>query len=251
MAAGERSILFLRRARMMAAARFAFKPRVVPTIAMVLFVALTLSLSRWQAHRAEDKSRLQARMEARLEEPPLTLTGAVASDEPLLFRRVRALGEWIPQGQVFIDNRVHLGRAGFDVITPLRLRGTNEAVLVNRGWIERTAAYPAAPDVAVPPGPVEVSGIAAVPPRRFIELSSETITGNVWQNLSLERYARVMHLAVLPVVILDNHPPPGLVAVHEKPDAGVAKHIEYEYTWLALALTAIALWIALNTKPKA
>ncbi|HZZ94047.1 MAG TPA: SURF1 family protein [Usitatibacter sp.] len=229
-------------------ARHAFAPRAVPTIAMALFVALTLSLSRWQAHRAEEKSRLQAQMEARLGEPPLTLTGATPSEEPLLFRRVHAAGEWIAQGQVFIDNRVEGGRAGFDVVTPLRLRGTHEAVLVNRGWIERTAAYPAAPEVAVPAGPVEVTGIAAVPPRRFIELSPQTITGNVWQNLSLERYAHVMRMAVLPVVILDDHPPAGLTPVHERPDAGVAKHVEYEYTWLALALTAIALWIALNVK---
>lgn len=227
---------------------YAFAPRVVPTAAMVLFVALTLSLSRWQAHRADEKRELQARTEARLAEPPLLLTGAVADAGPLLFRRVRAVGEWVPQGQVYVDNRVEAGRAGFHVVTPLRLRGTSESVLVNRGWIERTSAYPAAPAVAVPAGMVEVTGIAALPPQRYIELSSETITGNVWQNLSIERYARAQGIAVLPVLILDDHPAPGLAAVRETPDAGIAKHVEYEFTWLALALTAIVLWIAVNTR---
>jgi surfeit locus 1 family protein len=231
--------------------RFTFAPRVVPTVAMVLFVALTLSLSRWQAHRADEKRALQSQMEARLAEPPLTLTGAVPSEEPLLFRRVHVSGEWIPEGQVFIDNRVEGERAGFDVITPLRIRGTSEAVLVNRGWIERTAAYPAAPAVDVPAGPVEVSGVATVPPRRFIELSSETVTGNVWQNLSIARYAAAMHRAVLPVVILDDHPPAGLAAVHAAPDTGIARHVEYEFTWAAFALTAVALWVALNLRKAA
>ena len=228
--------------------RFAFTPRLVPTLAMVLFVALTLSLSRWQSHRAAEKRELQARMESRLAEPPLLLTGAVADAGPLLFRRVRAVGEWIPEGQVFVDNRVEGGRAGFHVVTPLRLRGTREAVLVNRGWIERTSAYPAAPVVPVPAGTVEVAGIATLPPQRYIELSSETVTGNVWQNLSLERYARATHMALLPVLVLDDHPAPGLTAVHETPDAGVAKHVEYEFTWLALALTAAVLWVALNLR---
>jgi surfeit locus 1 family protein len=89
-----------------------------------------------------------------------------------------------------------------------------------------------------------------VPPRRFIELSSQTVSGNVWQNLSLARYASTMHMAILPVVILDDHPPPGLTAVHEEPDTGVAKHVEYEYTWLAFAVVAIGLWVGLNVKRK-
>jgi surfeit locus 1 family protein len=233
---------------MMAASRLSFSPRVVPTLAMVLFVALTLSLSRWQAHRADEKRALQAQMEARLAEPPLTLTGAVPAADPLLFRRVRAVGEWVPEGQVFIDNRVEDERAGFYVMTPLRLRGTHEEVLVNRGWVERTRAYPAAPAVPVPGGPVEVTGIATVPPRRYVELSAQTVAGNVWQNLSLERYAAAMHVALLPVLILDDRPAPGLSAVTEKPDTGIAKHVEYEYTWLAFALTAVALWVALNLR---
>jgi len=228
--------------------RSIFAPRIVPTIAMVLFVALTLSLSRWQAQRAEEKRALQARMESRLAEPPVLLTGASSDAGPLVFRRVRAVGEWIPEGQVFIDNRVEGERAGFHVVTPLRLRGTREAVLVNRGWIERTSAYPAAPAVPVPSGTVEVTGVATLPPQRYIELSGETVTGNVWQNLSIERYARAQHMALLPVVVLADRPAPGLTAVHETPDAGVAKHVEYEFTWLALALTAVALWLALNTK---
>jgi surfeit locus 1 family protein len=227
---------------------FAFAPRIVPTVATVLFVALTLSLARWQAHRADEKRELQARMEARLVEPPVVLTGAVPSAEPLLFRRVRAAGEYVAEAQVFIDNRVHDGRAGFEVVTPLRLRGTREVVLVDRGWVERTRDYPAAPVVPVPRGLVEVSGLAIVPPRRFVELSADTVAGNVWQNLSIERYARTMRMAVLPVVVLADEPAPGLVAVHEKPDAGIAKHIEYEYTWLALAATAVALWLALNLR---
>jgi len=50
------------------------------------------------------------------------------------------------------------------------------------------------------------------------------------------------------VVTFDDHPAPGLAAVTETPDAGVAKHVEYEYTWLLLALTALVLWVALNVR---
>lgn len=216
-------------------------------IAVATF-ALLAWLGSWQLGRADEKRGRQALFDARMRESPLVLTGSVPRPEPLLYRRVRARGTWIAEGQVLIDNRIREGRAGFHVVTPLRLEGQREAVLVNRGWIARGRDYPAAPRVAVPSGPVEVSGIATLPPARVLELSPETVSGNVWQNLSIARYAQRMRLEVLPVVLLADTTAPGLVAVEEKPDAGVAKHLEYALTWFALAATVAALWIVLNVK---
>ncbi len=227
---------------------YSFAPRVWPTLGAAAFIALTVSLGVWQTHRAAEKQALQSLMEARMHETALQLAGSVDSAAALLYRRVRAAGEWIASGQIFIDNQVHGGRAGFHVITPLRLDGRKEAVLVNRGWIARSAEYPRAPPVAVPAGRVEVAGMATLPPRRVLELASTTIAGNVWQNLSIERYAAQTGTAVLPVVVLADVPAPGLIGVHDKPDAGIARHREYALTWFALAATALAFWIALNTK---
>jgi surfeit locus 1 family protein len=178
------------------------------------------------------------------------LTGSVPSAEPLLYRRVRASGEWIPEGQIYIDNRVHAGRAGFFVVTPLRLAGSADALLVNRGWVARSNDYPRAPAVAVPAGTVEVTGLATVPPRRVLELSGSTVAGDVWQNLSIERYRDVRRLSVLPVVVLADAAAPGLVAVREQPDAGIAKHREYALTWFSLAVTVLVLWIVLNLRKR-
>jgi surfeit locus 1 family protein len=211
-------------------------------------LALLVSLGRWQLDRAHEKEGRQAMLDARMEEPPLRLTGSVPSAEPLLFRRVVASGEWLAERQLFIDNQIHEGRAGFAVVTPLRIGGGSDVVLVNRGWIARDASYPHAPTVAAPAGPVTVSGLATVPPARFVELSAETIAGNVWQNLTVERFRAQTGLPALPIVILDDRPAAGLKSLHERPDAGVAKHREYALTWFALAATVLALWIALNVR---
>ena len=225
-----------------------FAPRPVPTLAALAFVALTVFLGRWQVHRGAEKEALQALLEGRLREAPVVLTGAVDSAQPLAYRRVRAAGEWIAEGQVFVDNRVHEGRAGFEVVTPLRLEGRREAVLVNRGWIARGAEYPRAPFVAVPTGSVEVAGTAVVPSRRFLELSADTVSGNVWQNLDLERYRLRAGIAILPVVVLAEPAGAGLAPVRERPDAGVERHREYALTWFSLAALAAVLWLALNTR---
>jgi surfeit locus 1 family protein len=220
----------------------------VTTLAAAAFIALTLWLGRWQVDRGHEKQTRQSLLEARTHEAPVLLTGMVPSAEPLLYRRVAAKGEWIADRQIFIDNQVHDGQAGFQVVTPLRLEGSPAAVLVNRGWIARDAQYPQAPPVAVPTGHVEVRGIAITPPARFLELSAETVTGNVWQNLSIARYRERTGLEVLPVVLLPDAATPGLAAVRERPDAGIAKHQEYALTWFSLAATALALWIALNVR---
>lgn len=214
----------------------------------MVLIAATLWLGRWQTHRAQEKEALQALFEARLRETPVQLTGSVPSAEPLLYRRVRASGEWMPEGQIYIDNQVRDGRAGYFVVTPLRLAPGGDAVLVNRGWIARSRDYPRPPAAAVPRGAVEVAGLATLPPRRVLELSADTIAGDVWQNLSLERYRDTRRINVLPVVVLADAAGAGLLPVREQPDAGVAKHREYALTWFALAVTTLVLWIALNLR---
>lgn len=225
-----------------------FAPRPVPTVAALAMVALTVSLGRWQSDRAEEKTQRQALLEARVREAPVRLTGQVKSADDLLFRRVRVEGRFVPEEQVFVDNRIHGGLAGFEVVTPLAIGGGGALVLVNRGWIARSAAYPAAPDVPVPAGDQVVEGLATLPPARYLELSGETVTGNVWQNLSIARFASRARRDVLPVVVLASRAAPGLAAVEERPDAGVAKHREYMLTWFSLAATVAALWVGLNLR---
>lgn len=223
----------------------AFTPRLVPTLAAIAMVALTLWLSHWQTRRGDEKAARQQLLEARAQAPALDITSAALAADQILFRRARARGIFVAEGQLFIDNRMHGGRAGFHVITPLRLPG-GDVLLVNRGWVARTPAYPSPPDVPVPVGEQAVQGLATLPPQRFLELSPEVVAGRVWQNLSIERYAAQSSSPVVPALLLAASP--GLVPVEERPDAGEAKHREYALTWLSLAITTVALWVGLNVR---
>lgn len=228
---------------------YSFRPTLIPTLAAAALIALTVSLGRWQAGRAEEKETRQALLAARQAEGAVRITGPVSSAEPLLYRRLTAAGEWIGAGQVFVDNQSHAGRAGFHVMTPLRLAGSEAVLLVNRGWIARDREYPRAPRVEVPAGRVEVAGTASLPPARFLELSGAGVTGDVFQNLSLERYRDVAKLSVLPFVLLAEVAAPGLQPVREAPRwMGAEKHREYALTWFSLAATAFALWIFMNLR---
>ena len=220
----------------------------MPTLAAFAMIAVMVSLGRWQDRRAEEKGARQATFEARTREAPLALTGSSGPADALVYRRMRVAGRWLAERQVFIDNQIHQGRAGFHVITPLAIAGSGRAVLVNRGWVPRTPQYPAAPAVPASTGEVEVTGLATLPPRRVLELSRETVSGNVWQNLSIERYAERMRMDVAPVLLLADAPAAGAVAVRERPDAGIAKHQEYALTWYSLSAALAILWLVYSVR---
>jgi surfeit locus 1 family protein len=225
-----------------------FEPTLVPSLAALCALCLTLYLGHWQQGRAAEKQILQAEFASRAAAPPIALGGMVADPVALRYARAVARGQWLENGQIFIDNKFDGESVGFHVMTPLKIEGTTRYVLVNRGWVARGASYPTPPTVTVPSGPVSLEGVLMLPGTRFLELAPATIQGNLWQNLTIERYRAASKLDILPVVLLAGSSDAPLKPVTEQPDARAEKHVEYMLTWYSLAATVIVLWIVLNLK---
>lgn len=236
--------------------QFRFTPSLIPTLAALVMVLLTLYLAVWQQGRATQKRALQAEFIARTIAPPVVISStfslveSVDRVESYRYRLAIAHGEWLAKNQLFIDNKVsENGVVGYHVITPLKVDNSLLTVLVNRGWIARSARYPLPPEAEPPSGMVEVRGLLTIPSQRFLELSANSAQGNVWQNLTIDRYRASMNVQVLPFVLLATEMTPpsiGLIFQSERPDAGVEKHIEYMLTWYSLAATLVLLWVGLN-----
>lgn len=229
-------------------AKIYFSPAVVPTIAALFAFCLTFYLGHWQQGRAAEKRALQSEFNVRALAVPVQLASNTSGPELLKYSRAVARGEWDLSGQIYIDNKFESDAVGFYVITPLTLAGANRQVLVNRGWVARTATYPQPPNIAVPQGTVTVEGVLTLPSARFLELSKNTIQGRVWQNLTVERYARETGRSVMPLLLLQKDTTAPLRPVTERPDARAEKHVEYMLTWYSLAVTVVVLWLVLNIK---
>jgi surfeit locus 1 family protein len=231
-----------------------FRPGVLPTVAALIALALTLYLATWQQGRASEKRLLQATFDQRASDRPVILTGETRDANRLRYRQARATGLWDAGRQIFIDNKIDAsGRVGYHLMTPLKLLdGARESathVLVNRGWVARGAGYPRPPKVLVPDGTAVVTGMVVLPNARFLELAQHSESTDVWQNLTIERYAKAMKIDVLPFVLLaDADSVSQLAPVTERPDARVEKHVEYMLTWYSLAATIVALWVGLNLR---
>lgn len=226
--------------------RYRFAPSALMTVAGVAFVALTVSLGNWQTGRAAQKAALAEAFDRGRGAPPADLAQPLAAGADLEGRRVSVRGEWDAARTIYLDNRVHRGRAGYHVVTPLRLEGTRRWVLVNRGWAPAGATRADLPEVPTPAGVVAVEGIAIAPPAKVYELGEASPAERVWPSLVLARYAKWSGLDLLPVVVQQTNGADALVRDWPRPDFGIEKHKAYALQWYALAALTVILYVVLN-----
>jgi surfeit locus 1 family protein len=236
--------------------RYRFQPRLVPTLAVAAGIAITLALANWQLNRAHEKEERGARLALLARDAPVALGAAEVSAADLEWRRVVARGRFVPSHAVFVDNRIHRGVAGYHVLMPLELGktggGDDRYVLVNRGWVAATPERGKAPPVRTPEGIVEITGLAVVPTARFLELSTQVTEGNVWQNLTLQRYRAAVPIALQPVVVQQESPlDDSLVREWDAPNLGVDKHYGYAFQWLALGATLLVYYLVTHVRRRA
>lgn len=132
------------------------------TIGALALAALCVRLGFWQWHRMEAKKAEQAQIERYLAAVPVDIAAMAAAGswdpEKHEWMRVRATGRFDPDRQVTVKFTTRDGKAGADVVTPLRL-GTNSAILVNRGWMPTPNTNRRPANIPPPPeGRVTIDG---------------------------------------------------------------------------------------------
>src|SRR6267378_246575 len=112
--------------------RSVFAPSAGFTVATLLLCALFIRLGVWQWHKG--------------------------------IQRVSVTGRLDGAHQFLLDNRTHGGRAGYEVLTPLR-RAEAAVLLIDRGWVPFSGTRARLPDISLEAAaPVTLSGrIAQLP----------------------------------------------------------------------------------------
>jgi surfeit locus 1 family protein len=230
-------------------ARKRFRPTLWPTLGVAVVVALTLGFGNWQRHRVAEKEALHEQFEHAARQPPLELSAMLPDATALRFRQVRATGEFDAGAQLLIDNRIHSGRPGYEVVAPLRL-ANDRYVLVDRGWVAQGSTRADLPGVPPPAGVISVEGRINLPPARYLELKTDTGTGPVRQTLDIARTAAASRLPLLRFIVAPTDARDGLVRDWPPPDFGVEQHRSYMLQWYSLALLGCGLWLALSWRSR-
>jgi len=223
---------------------------VVVALGTVLGVTVTANLGAWQLRRAAFKIAAQDALLARASLPAL-VARELARDEvhaQVQFHRgVHLRGRWLPQRNVFLDNRQMQGRFGFYLVTPLQLDELDATVLVQRGWVARDQRdRTALPAVATPGAEVEIDGRIAPPPARLYEFTSKD-TGVIRQNIDLAGFAAETGLPLLPMSVQQDDTPTtrgdGLLRDWPRLAVDVQMHYGYAFQWFAMCALMAGLYV--------
>ena len=224
-----------------------FRPALWPTLAAIVFIALTVGLGNWQRHRAEEKNELRAQLDLADAQPAQDASTLGTDVVRERFRRVVADGTFDGAHQLLIDNKVQDGRAGYDVVAPLRLSANGAYVLVDRGWVAQGPRRSDLPHVDPPATQTRIEGRINLPPQHYLELGHVVETGTLRQNLDIARIAASSGLTLAPFIIEQTSDAgDGLVRNWAPPDFGADQHRSYMMQWYSFAFIAAVLWLGLN-----
>lgn len=221
---------------------------ILGVLLLAVLLPTFISLGSWQWRKAEEKTAIQAQLDQRSRDLPIAMPTAAVNPELLRFRRVVLRGHFDAGRQTLIDNRLHREQAGYHVITPFRLAGSEMHVLVNRGWVPAAPDHQVLPQIIVPDGLVELTGIVVTPGQRFFNLAPQPASGwtPVWQNLDLERFRQALSYPIQPLVVqLEAGSAYGFVRDWPRPDERAERHRSYALQWFGFAVASLGIWLYL------
>lgn len=234
---------------------YQFKPKLIPSLAVLLLLPLFINLGLWQSGKADIKQAKQQLFEERNARDIIQLGDAQIDMESMRYSRVLVRGIYEPQFQILLDNQISKGRAGYQVLTPIHINGSSKRILINRGWVPVGDDRSVLPEIITPTGEVEVMGQVSEPVKRYLELGS-TVDQNqgglqqVWQNLDMQRYAALTQFNLQSAVVLmdPESPAGGYVREWPKPDFKIEMNRGYAVQWYFLAITLVVIYLVTNLK---
>lgn len=218
------------------------------TILVIIAIGVMIRLGIWQLDRLEQRRSFNVRVQAQLDRPRLELAAqALGTDlEAMEYREVHVIGEYDHSYEVALRNQVHDSQFGVHLITPLRIAGSDQAVLVDRGWIPYDDYESGKWDRFAEPGQVEVHGMLRVSQARpTIGFRSDPtpVPGEgplkTWNMLNVSRIGEQVPYNLLPVYI-QQAPDPAWDAMPYRslPEIELTEgsHLGYAVQWFTFAL---------------
>ena len=228
-----------------------FKPGVRITIFFVFFSILFFSLGVWQIERGQSKANILNEFNDNLKKTPSNLDASSKK-----WDRVYVNGTWVNSKQIFIDNIVNRGIAGYKVITPLNIEGSDKTILVDRGWIKQNKYREVLPDISIEEKSETVSGILELPELGLV-LSNDLVTSE-WPKISQSKNFKILaeqfDMNLFPMILLaDPINQKSLEYIKITPtNMTPTKHYGYSAQWflMFIVLCAMYIWYGLNKYEK-
>lgn len=230
-----------------------FRPSWLGFLILIVCIPTFIKLGLWQLNKAQLKQEIQTSYNQSLDNDSLSLPEQLDNLDSWNYKKVKMSGHYETQYQILLDNQVEQSRGGFHVITPLKIDGRDEYILINRGWVAGNENHTTLPDVATPTAKVEIIGLVWLPSKKIFSLETEAQKSqwqSVWQNMDMSRYQASVPIKVLPVVIkLDaKSNAGGFVRNWQLPAEKIATNMGYAYQWFGFAVASLLIFLYTSVK---
>ncbi|MFT6067149.1 MAG: surfeit locus 1 family protein [Methylophilaceae bacterium] len=233
--------------------KYLFKPKLFMTIATLLVMTLCIRLGFWQYDKAQERIVAQGQIDQGLEKPPVQLSAGISDNSQWRYKRVTFKGTYMPEYEILLDNRVHNTKAGYQIVTPVKVVGEEAYVMVNRGWIEGNLNREA-PVYETPTGEYTFVGDLFFPLDKVFTLEVEHSANvpwlSLWQHINMPRYQSLVPFKVKPYMVrlAPSNAAGGFVREWPVPKNRITLHLGYAYQWFGFAFTFFVIYIVLNLK---
>ena len=229
-----------------------FKPGLWPTLVTLILLPILLRLGVWELDRAEEKSQLYSQQQEQIEKGILTIDKPLKADEIIQYQPVQVTGRFLTDKIIFLDNKPYNGVHGYHVITPFKIEGTEEYILINRGWVAMRVHREQLPSIETSDEKQIITGMVKIPSSSF--KLGEGINENIqwpWriQWLELDSIEKQLNLKLLPFIVLQDKQEKGqLIQDWKITVSPPEKNISYAVQWFSLATALLIIFIVVNTK---
>lgn len=212
------------------------------TLLVIVLSAIFIRLGFWQLDRLDQRQARNAEYLAQISAAPLTLTGeSLPADPPgLRDRLAQVQGRYDFDQQIILVQQSYEGRPGAHLVTPLRIAGSDTAVLIDRGWIPAAEASADTLGAFDQPGELTVSGVVQL--SQTLSGDRQTVTEGPqleWYRVDIEAIQKQLPYPILPLYLLAS-PPDGFqeqlpYRIAPEIDLSDGPHLGYAIQWFLFA----------------
>ena len=237
---------------------YTFKFKLFPSLIFAITFCGFIVLGFWQIDRADQKNVLNSNYTDRQQEATIVLDKNNIMDEKssLLWRKVEFEGSFLNKQNIILDNQIFNQIAGFNIITPFKINGSNSIVLVNRGWHPNLKNREMLPVINEIKGERSLLGYIAGFPVSGIKLGKnniETLNSQIFrfQRLDTLELNYFLSANVMPYMIyLDPIIDKEFYENFKLPAPDSQKNYGYAFQWFAFAITLLIIFIRLSMTRK-
>jgi surfeit locus 1 family protein len=221
-----------------------FKRLFVP-VASGGFIILFLSLGSWQLDRAAEKNRTLAFFDR---DAAVSQLAEVAQPEE--YQNIEVSGHFETQRQFLVDSGLVEGRRGFYVVTAFLPVDEQSWLMVNRGWVPRSAPGETDADLSIASdgNGRSLRGRVGQLPRVGMRKGAAFAESTSWPKRglypTLDELSAQLEQPLLPfVLLLDPAESDGFVRRWQPAGSGPMMHYGYALQWFAMAVAVLGLLI--------